>query len=148
MHYKKCGESGSDHIELSCINSIRCPNCHGNHSADSKDCIVWKHDKEVNRVKLTNNISFPEARKLVQNSNLFPTKSSSDAAKSNPCNKHDHACQSCHTLLEKHTNLTPENLPKFINDLKSSLSESHDVSLHQQMHLQIQLRHLRGLPHR
>ena len=119
---KKCGESGSDHIELSCSNPIKCPNCQGNHSADSKDCNIWKQEKEINRVKFTNNISFPEARKLVQNSNQFPSKSYSEAAKTNT--HHEHACKSCHTLLEKLTNLTADNLPKFINELKSSLSES------------------------
>ena len=119
---KKCGESGSDHIELSCSNRIKCPNCQGNHSADSKDCNIWKQEKEINRVKFTNNISFPEARKLVQNSNQFTGKSYSEAAKTNT--HHEHACKSCHTLLEKLTNLTADNLPKFINELKSSLSES------------------------
>ena len=122
---KKCGESGSDHIELSCNNPIKCPNCQGNHTADSKDCIVWKQEQEINKIKFTNNIPFPEARKIVQNSNLFPSKSYSDAAKSNT--NHGHACKSCHVLLEKLTNLTPDNLPQFINDLKSSLSESQAI---------------------
>ena len=119
---KKCGESGLDHIELSCSNPIKCPNCQGNHSADSKDCNIWKLEKEINRLKFTNNISFPEARKLVQTSNQFTSKSYSKAAKTNT--HHEHACKSCHTLLEKLTNLTADNLPKFITELKSSLSES------------------------
>ena len=93
---KKCGESGSDHIELSCSNPIKCPDCQGNHSADSKDCNIWKQEKEINRVKFTNNISFPEARKLVQNSNQFTSKSYSEAAKTTT--HHEHACKSCHTL--------------------------------------------------
>ena len=121
---KRCGESGSDHIELSCSNPLKCPNCQGNHTANSKDCVIWKREKEVNRIKFTNNIPFPEARKIVQNTNLFPTKSYSDAAKSNTQHKHEPACQSCHSLLQKLIKLTPENLPKFIDDLKSSLSES------------------------
>ena len=121
---KKCGESGSDHIELSCSNPLKCPNCQGNHTANSKDCVIWKREKEVNRIKFTNNIPFPEARKIVQNTNLFPTKSYSDAAKSNTQHKHEPACQSCHSLLQKLITLTPDNLPKFIDDLKSSLSES------------------------
>ena len=39
-------------------------------------------------------------------------------------NKHDHTCQSCHTILEKLASLTPDTISKFIADLKSSLSES------------------------
>ena len=125
---KKCGESGSDHIELSCSNPTKCPNCQGNHTADSKDCIVWKREKEVNQIKYTNNISFPEARKIVQSKNLHPTKSYSDVTKSNLQNKQEHTCQTCLTILEKLVNLTPDNLPQLIKDLKSSLSDSPVVS--------------------
>ena len=72
---KKCGESGSDHVELTCTNQITRTNCKENHPSDSRDCMVWKREREVNQVKYTNNISFPEARKIVQNQNNFPTKS-------------------------------------------------------------------------
>ena len=121
---KKCGESGSDHVELTCTNQITCTNCKGNHPSDSRDCLVWKRKREVNQIKYTNNISFPEARKIVQNQNNFPTKSYAQVATSNTEPKHGHSCQSCHTLLEKIINLTPDSIPKFINDLKASLSES------------------------
>ena len=121
---KKCGESGSDHIELSCNNPPNCANCNGAHSADSRECMAWKREKEINTIKYTQNISFPEARKMVQNSNKFPTKSYSEATKQNIENKHDHTCQSCHTILEKLASLTPDTLPIFIADLKTSLSEN------------------------
>ena len=121
---KKCGESGSDHIELSCTNPTECANCNGTHSADSRDCVAWKREKEINTIKYTNNISFPETRKLVENSCKFPTKSYSEATKQNLENKHDHTCRSCHTILEKLVNLSPDTLPEFIADLKSTLSKS------------------------
>ena len=38
----------------------------GNHPADSRDCLVWKREKEINTLKYTNNISFPEACKIIQ----------------------------------------------------------------------------------
>ena len=121
---KKCGESGSDHIELTCSNPIKCANCQSDHPADSRNCLVWKREKEINTIKYTRNISFPEARKIVQSQNQFPTKSYSQVTKSNTEAKHNHPCTSCHTILEKLSTLTPENLPKFISELKASLSES------------------------
>ena len=121
---KKCGESGSDHVELTCANPIRCANCQSSHPADSRDCIVWKKEKEINRIKYTNNISFPEARKIVQSQNQFPNKSYAQVTKSSTETKHDHPCSSCHTIIESLATLTPENLPQFISKLKSSLSES------------------------
>ena len=125
---KKCGESGSDHVELSCENQPKCANCQGSHAADSRDCIAWKREKEINQIKYTNNISFPEARRIVQNSNKFPSKSYSEVAKQNTESKHSHSCQSCHTILEKLSKLTPENLPTLIADIKSALSESNSKS--------------------
>ena len=122
---KKCGESGSDHIELCCNNPIKCANCQGNHPADSRDCLLWKKEKEINTIKYTNNISFPEARKLIQSRNQFPTRSYAHVTTPNPEPKHDHSCGSCHMILEKLIHLTPENLPKFVNELKTSLSKSH-----------------------
>ena len=43
---KKCGESGSDHIELSCNNPMKCANCQGNHPTYYRDCLVWKKEKK------------------------------------------------------------------------------------------------------
>ena len=125
---KKCGESGSDHIELSCHNTPKCVNCKGNHPADSRDCVAWKREKEINTIKYTNNISFPEARKIVENSNKFPSKSYSEVTKQNIENKHDHSCQFCHTILDKLSSLTPDTLPQLIADLKQSLSPSKSKS--------------------
>ena len=120
---KKCGESGSDHIELCSDNPIKCANCQGNNPADSRDCLVWKREKEINTLKYTNNISFPEARKIIQSNNQFPATSYAQAATSYTDPKQHHSCQSCHSLLETLSKLTPDTLPKFINDLKVSLSE-------------------------
>ena len=118
-----CGESGSDHITLSSDNPIKCANCQGNHPADSRDCQVWERKKEINTLKYTNNISFPEASKIIQYKNQFPARSYAQAATSNTDPKQHHSCQSCHSLLETLSKLTPDTLPKFINDLKVSLSE-------------------------
>ena len=104
---KKCGESGSDHIELSCNNAIKCANCQGNHPADSRDCLVWKKEKEINTIKYTNNISFPEARKLIQSRNQFPTRSYAQVTTPNPEPKHDHSCETARLCALFEARLTP-----------------------------------------
>ena len=58
------------------------------------------------------------------NSSKGVVRSYSQVTKSNTEAKHNHPCTSCHTILEKLSTLTPENLPKFISELKASLSES------------------------
>ena len=118
---RRCAESGSDHVEHSCNRPPKCANCGGDHPADSRSCTTWKFEKEVNTTKYTKNISFSEARKSVQNSNTFPTKSYSQATKQNISQDQTHPCQSCHSLLKKLVSLTPESLPNFIESAKSSL---------------------------
>ena len=76
-------------------------------------------------IEFTNNIPFLEASKIVQTSNLFPTKSYTETSKSNTSKSHENDFKSCHIFQEK---LTQDNLPKFINDLKSSPSESEETT--------------------
>ena len=56
-----------DHHEGSCKKPVKCANCGDPHPANSNKCPIWKKEKEVTRVKFTNNISYPEARKIVEN---------------------------------------------------------------------------------
>ena len=60
---KNCGETGH-HID--CQKPPKCANCKQNHSADSKECKLWK--KRILEVKHTKNISYPEVRKFTENS--------------------------------------------------------------------------------
>jgi hypothetical protein len=59
-------------------------NCGKEHHANSKDCDTWKQEKEIQRVKYTSNIPFPEARKLVQARTSLPGPAFSTVVKNNP----------------------------------------------------------------
>ena len=48
-------------------NSLNCNNCKRNHRADSKYCKIWEREKEIIKMKITKNITFPEARRLIEN---------------------------------------------------------------------------------
>ena len=60
-----CHRCGGKHTQESCNNAAKCTNCSGPHSASSRECPVWLREKEVERVKAENNISFPHARQIV-----------------------------------------------------------------------------------
>ena len=62
---KKCGEDEHFHNESNCPNPPKCVNCNGPHEVTSKECPVWLKEKEILKVKYTQNLSFPEARKIV-----------------------------------------------------------------------------------
>ena len=48
-----------------------CANCEGAHPSSSKDCNVWKRGKEIRKVKTEKKCSYPDARKLVQETNSW-----------------------------------------------------------------------------
>ena len=44
--------------------SQQCVNCGENHMSRSSDCDVWKKEKEVMKIKVTQRLTYPEARKI------------------------------------------------------------------------------------
>lgn len=60
---RRCGETETEH-ESPCVRPLSCPNCNERHTADSKECNIWK--KEIIKRKCTLNISFIEARRQVE----------------------------------------------------------------------------------
>lgn len=61
-----CAGVGNHH-EDSCDKPVKCANCQGDHPANSNKCPDWITEKDVTKVKFTNNITYPEARKIVKN---------------------------------------------------------------------------------
>ena len=49
-----------------CQNDPKCVNCEGDHRAISKDCPIWKQEKDIVTLKSKESISFADARKRVQ----------------------------------------------------------------------------------
>ena len=76
-----CGEP-ANHTEQNCGNTPNCVNCVEKHSANSIECQVWHKEKEILTVKFTRNISFPEARKIVESPTPIPGVSYASIAQS------------------------------------------------------------------
>ena len=74
----RCGQP--DHNDSSCNNPVKCVNCCEKHTAFSKDCHVWQKEKEIQKVRTEQNISFPEAGKIVEGKNNIPTRSFASVA--------------------------------------------------------------------
>ena len=65
-----CRCCGTSHDEMqNCTKTPKCSNCNETHNATSRLCTKWVTEKEVLRVKHTQSLSFPEARKIVTNTN-------------------------------------------------------------------------------
>nr|KAG5705734.1 hypothetical protein BaRGS_027393 [Batillaria attramentaria] len=58
----KCG--GKDHDDKDCSSSPACINCKGSHPSSSKDCPKWKEECTIQRIRVEQKVSFPEARRI------------------------------------------------------------------------------------
>ncbi|KAF8789549.1 hypothetical protein HNY73_007480 [Argiope bruennichi] len=64
LQTSKSAESG--HEMNACTSDIlKCANCSGSHAAFSKSCPKWIVEKEIISINIKKNITFPEARKKV-----------------------------------------------------------------------------------
>ncbi|GBM17933.1 hypothetical protein AVEN_111085-1 [Araneus ventricosus] len=60
----RCASAG--HESTNCTDVEKCVNYQGRHTSFSRSCPKWKVEKEIVATKYKNNISFPEARRLVK----------------------------------------------------------------------------------
>ncbi|GFY35358.1 uncharacterized protein TNCV_797071 [Trichonephila clavipes] len=73
----RCASVG--HGSSDCSLELKCVNCSHPHSTDSKLCPKWKTEKEIQTFKTNKNISYLEARKLIDPQ---PSKTYAQVAKS------------------------------------------------------------------
>ena len=63
---ERCGTVNHDHPTSQCQNQAKCVNCGENHMSRSSDCDVWKKEKNVMKIKVTQRLTYPEARKVYE----------------------------------------------------------------------------------
>ena len=68
---ERCGMGDHDHHTNHCQNPTKCVNCGGEHLSRSNECSTWKKEKEIMRIKVTKNLTYPEARKLYEQKSEF-----------------------------------------------------------------------------
>ncbi|GBN22715.1 hypothetical protein AVEN_68051-1 [Araneus ventricosus] len=73
--------AGTGHESTDCTLKGKCANCKGDHTFFSSSCPKWKVEKEIVSTKFKQNISFTEARRLVQAQTPTEGKSYASVAK-------------------------------------------------------------------
>ena len=63
---ERCGTGNHDHLTSQCKKPVKCVNCGGNHTSRSIDCDVWKKEKEIMKIKVTQRLTYPEAKKVYE----------------------------------------------------------------------------------
>ena len=56
-----------DHHTNACKNEAKCVNCHKNHLSKSNQCEIWKKEKKIMKIKVTQKITYLEAKKIQEN---------------------------------------------------------------------------------
>ncbi|GBN88506.1 hypothetical protein AVEN_193971-1 [Araneus ventricosus] len=127
----RCSELGHDSTD--CKRKEKCVNCKGEHSSFSRLCPKWQLEKEIISLKIKKEVSYPEAKKLVQSRK--PTSGVSYASASKATKKSsnltlpfDTSSESDH--INKPDSMTveflpvtcPETLPSHANALISELA--------------------------
>ncbi|XP_071091238.1 uncharacterized protein [Haliotis cracherodii] len=95
-----CVRCSGSHESTECTDAIKCENCDGDHLASSKHCPHFLLQSQILKIKHTNNISFYDAKKLVQSqSPNNSTKSYSAAATVTPVVKATTVSVGCQTTI-------------------------------------------------
>ena len=63
---ENCGMGNHDHLTSRCKNPPQCVNCGQNHVSKSNECVIWKKEKEIMKIKVTKNLTYLEARSLYE----------------------------------------------------------------------------------
>ena len=58
----RCSQKGHD--QDTCSSPPHCANCGGDHSCSSRDCPEWVKQKNITKIKFTQSIPYPEAKKI------------------------------------------------------------------------------------
>lgn len=86
----KCGQEGHD--DATCEAPLHCANCLGPHAAFSKDCPTWSKQREITQIKFERNISFFDARQIVEQRNRGSQNTASGPNTTRPGVTYAHAC--------------------------------------------------------
>ncbi|GFW70659.1 putative adenylate cyclase type 3-like protein [Trichonephila clavipes] len=118
----KC--SSTEHASEACTTERRkCANCKGRHAAYSKSCPKWQQEKEIQRIKVLENISYSEAKKRVVN--ILPPRASTSYANAVITNTKSKKYTATQTDIGTETEISHIETPTNIANLTS---ESHKDS--------------------
>ncbi|GBN72073.1 hypothetical protein AVEN_19982-1 [Araneus ventricosus] len=120
----RCAVAG--HESTGCTAVEKCVNCQGKHTSFSRSCPKWKQEKEVVATKYQNNISFPEARRLVKAQTPPDGKSYAYVVdKNHPVYQTTH-CPDCNHVVTMSNFLSTSKSPKPVA-ISSSGTENRKI---------------------
>ena len=117
----KCAETAPQHQENNCPNTNKCANCGADHISNSKDCVSWKKEKEIVKIKYSENVSFQDARKIYESR----YKSENQPSYASVAKTASVECKTCKNLLTKLCKIFPDKKTEIMQLFPGSDSSSH-----------------------
>ncbi|GBO31554.1 hypothetical protein AVEN_167785-1 [Araneus ventricosus] len=122
----RCAVAG--HESTGCTAIEKSVNCQGNHTSFSRSCPKWELEKEIVTTKFKNNISFPEARRLVKAQTPIEGKSyASVVDKNHPVYQTTH-CPHCHHVVTMSNFPSNSIVPQPVTLASSSVIANENIS--------------------
>lgn len=68
---KRCYNCSGEHVVEKCDEPAQCVNCEADHRSTFRRCPAYQHEMKVVKVKVDYQLSYPEARRRLQNGNSY-----------------------------------------------------------------------------
>ena len=69
---EKCGMGDFDHHTNACKNEAKCVNCHKKHQSKSNQCEIWKKEKKIMKIKVTQKLLIWKLKKFKKTNLKLP----------------------------------------------------------------------------
>ena len=131
---KRCANCGGDFHE-DCEEPSQCINCGGDHAAFDRNCPQWVLEKQIQKVKAEQNISYNEAKQQVGSNYVSNERSFSAVTQSTPRSSPDTDCRiqglekkidTLTTQINSLTQIVHSLLPTSENKRKQTDEETED----------------------
>ncbi|GBO44097.1 hypothetical protein AVEN_188026-1 [Araneus ventricosus] len=122
----RCAVAG--HESTGCTAVEKCVNCQGNHTSFSRSCPTWELEKEVVTTKFKNNISFPEARRLVKAQTPIEGKRYASVVDKNHPVYQTTLCPNCHNVVTMSNFPSNSKSPQPVSIASSSVIANENIS--------------------
>lgn len=116
---KSCRKCGEEYHGDVCENEENCVNCKGKHNALSNECEKFKMQVKITKMKVDKNISFWEAKKLIESEQ---TKSYADQVKNATAEFYEKAALQRETEFKE----TIKEYEKHIKNLEAKLEKTNE----------------------
>ena len=123
-----CGEK--EHEGTGCLNTPCCVNCKGEHPSNSRDCPIWKAEKDIQKIKTDRDLPYKEAKKIyeLEKSHSRPYAVVATSAKDTVSGMEQMMKQMMEKLISLEKRVQQMSQPQVTPSVKPTLNQEKTIS--------------------